>query len=107
MTSNSQLQNSKYCVGCAKPLHVSAVTCPDCGARQGATGQVGQKSRIAAALLAFFLGGFGVHKFYLGRVGMGILYLIFCWTFIPAIIAFIEMIVYLTMTDEAFAAKYG
>lgn len=70
-------------------------------------GQIGEKSRIAAALLAFFLGGFGVHKFYLGRVAAGFLYLIFFWTFIPAIIAFIEFIIYLTMTDEAFAAKYG
>ena len=62
---------------------------------------------MAAILLAFFLGGFGVHKFYLGRVAQGILYLIFFWTFIPAIIAFIEFIIYLTMSDEAFAHKYG
>lgn len=67
----------------------------------------GQKSRIAAALLAFFLGGFGVHKFYLGRVGWGIIYLIFFWTFIPAIIAFIEFIIYLCTSDEDFAKKYG
>lgn len=65
------------------------------------------KSKIAAALLAFFLGGFGVHKFYLGQVGLGILYLIFCWTFIPAIIAFIEFIILLTMNDETFNQKYG
>lgn len=98
---------SKYCVGCAKQLHSSATTCPDCGARQGRGGHVGEKSKIAAALLAFFLGGFGAHKFYLGRVAAGFLYLIFFWTFIPAIIAFIEMIIYLTMSDEAFAEKYG
>jgi TM2 domain-containing membrane protein YozV len=62
---------------------------------------------VAAILLAFFLGGFGVHKFYLGRVAQGILYLIFFWTFIPAIVAFVEFIIYLTMSDEAFAHKYG
>jgi hypothetical protein len=33
------------------------------------------KSRLVALLLCFFFGGFGFHKFYLGRVGMGILYL--------------------------------
>lgn len=104
--ADAGIAQSKYCIGCAKPLHVSASSCPACGARQSG-GQVGTKSRIAAALLAFFLGGFGVHKFYLGRVAAGILYLIFCWTFIPAIIAFVEFIIYLTMTDEAFAAKYG
>ena len=98
---------SKYCVGCAKQLHASASICPECGAQQGRTGQIGNKSRIAAALLAFFLGGVGAHKFYLGRIAAGFLYLLFCWTFIPAIVAFVEMIIYLTMTDEAFAEKYG
>lgn len=95
----------KYCTGCATPLHMSARMCPQCGATL--SGGVGEKSRITAALLAFFLGGFGVHKFYLGRTGAGILYLLFFWTFIPAFIAFIEFIIYLTMSDEAFTAKYG
>ena len=98
----------KYCVGCGKQLHVSALACPGCGAPQrSASGAVGRKSRVTAALLAFFLGGLGVHKFYLGRAGWGILYLLFFWTFIPAVIAFIEFIIYLTMSDEAFAEKYG
>ncbi|HJD43837.1 MAG TPA: TM2 domain-containing protein [Candidatus Paenalcaligenes intestinipullorum] len=65
------------------------------------------KNKIAAALLAFFLGGFGIHKFYLGQVGMGVLYLIFCWTFIPALVGFVEGIIYLTMSDETFNNKYG
>ena len=62
--------------------------------------------RMTAALLAIFLGGLGGHKFYLGRIGQGILYLLFCWTFIPAIISFIEGIIFLTMSDADFAAKY-
>ena len=96
-----------FCFACGQPIDARAEICPKCGVRQrGAPGAAtGQKSRIAAALLAFFLGGFGVHKFYLGRVGQGLLYL--CWTFIPAIIAFIEFIIYLCTSDEAFAAKYG
>ena len=65
------------------------------------------KSRIAAFVIAWFLGGLGGHKFYLDRVGQGIIYLIFCWTFIPAIIAFFEGIIYLTMSDERFWEKYG
>lgn len=69
--------------------------------------QVGEKSRIIAALLAFFLGGFGIHKFYLGQIGWGIVYLLFCWTFIPSIVAFIEFIIYLCTSDEDFARKYG
>ncbi|MCT8089835.1 TM2 domain-containing protein [Acinetobacter sp. ANC 4216] len=71
------------------------------------TNQVGEKNRIVAAILAFFLGGFGIHKFYLGQIGWGIVYLIFCWTFIPALVAFIEFIIYLCTSDEDFARKYG
>ena len=64
------------------------------------------KSKLAAALLAIFLGGFGIHKFYMGKIGMGILYLIFCWTCIPAIVGFIEGIVYLCSSDENFQLKH-
>jgi TM2 domain-containing membrane protein YozV len=49
-----------------------------------------KKDTTVAVLLAFFLGGFGAHRFYMGEVGVGILYAIFFWTFIPAFIAFIE-----------------
>ncbi|MDF5496698.1 NINE protein, partial [Vibrio parahaemolyticus] len=46
------------------------------------------------------------HKFYLGKIGQGILYLVFCWTLIPAIIAFIEFIIYLCESDEKFETRY-
>ncbi|EAU0146538.1 NINE protein [Salmonella enterica] len=94
-----------FCRGCGREIHESAKTCPQCGATQSVAS--GEKSRITAALLAFFLGGLGVHKFYLGKTGQRFLYLIFCWTFIPAIIAFIEFIIYLCDSDENFARKYG
>ena len=64
------------------------------------------KSKVAAALLAIFLGDLGIHKFYLGKTGMGVVYLLFCWTGIPAIIGFIEGIVYLCSNDENFQRKY-
>lgn len=64
------------------------------------------KSKVAAGLLAIFLGGLGIHKFYLGKVGMGILYLCFCWTWIPEIIGLIEGIIYLTSNDHNFQVKY-
>ncbi|MFP5468572.1 MAG: NINE protein [Alphaproteobacteria bacterium] len=102
----STIASTKYCVGCGQQLHASAPTCPKCGARQGGAA-LGNKSRTTAILLAFFLGGLGAHKFYLGRTGAGALYLLFFWTFIPAIIAFVEFIIYITMSDEAFAEKYG
>ena len=63
----------------------------------------GQKTlnKIAYCLLAFFLGGLGIHKFYAGKVGLGIVYLLFCWTAIPGIIAFIEMIIALTKESDS------
>lgn len=64
------------------------------------------KNKIAAALLAIFLGGLGIHKFYLGKVGIGVVYLIFCWTYIPAIIGFFEGIIYLCSNDENFQLKH-
>ena len=64
------------------------------------------KSRIVAALLAFFLGGFGAHKFYLNKNGKGFLYLIFCWTYIPAIVSLFEGIGYLMQSDAEFQAKH-
>ena len=65
------------------------------------------RDRIAAAALALFLGSFGIHKFYLGRTFQGVFYLLFFWTGIPALIAWIEAIVYLTMSDESWALRYG
>ena len=62
---------------------------------------------IAAVLFAFFLGSFGFHKFYLGRIGAGVLYLIFCWTFIPSVLGIIDAILLLIMNDEDFVRKYG
>ena len=64
------------------------------------------KSKVAAGILAIFFGGLGVHKFYLGKVGMGILYLCFCWTYIPALVGFIEGIIYLRSNDENFQLKH-
>lgn len=58
------------------------------------------KSKMTTVLLAWTLGGFGAHKFYLGRTGAGVVSLLFFWTFIPAFIAIIESVVYLFMSDR-------
>lgn len=55
-----------FCRGCGKEIHKDATSCPNCGAPQRTASS---KSRMTAALLAFFLGGLGAHKFYLGKVG--------------------------------------
>lgn len=68
--------------------------------------EMSKKSKTTAGILAILLGGLGIHKFYLGKIGMGILYILFCWTYIPAIVGVIEGIIYLTSTEEKFYYKY-
>ena len=82
------------------------------------------KSKIAAGLLAIFLGGLGIHKFYLGYLGVGFLYLAL-WlvalasacTIIGLVVAIplsltiwvitlVEGIIYLTKSDEEFHQTY-
>jgi TM2 domain-containing membrane protein YozV len=65
------------------------------------------KNKTTAALLAFFLGGIGIHRFYLGQMGLGILHLLFCWTFIPVVISFIDFIIFLIMDEDKFNNKYN
>ena len=64
-----------------------------------------EKSKLAAGIIAILLGDFGIHKFYMGKVGMGILYLVFFWTGIPAIIGLVEGIIYLTSSRYDFEMK--
>lgn len=100
-------ENEKYCIECGAVIRKAAEICPKCGVRQMAAVTAGSdRNKVAAALFALLLGGIGLHKFYLGRPGQGIIYLLLCWTFIPAVIGFIEGIIYLTMSESDFAAKY-
>jgi len=65
------------------------------------------KDKTTAALLAIFLGGIGVHRFYLNQIGLGFLYLLLSWTFIPLMISFIDFIVFLSMDLKTFNYKYN
>ncbi|MBD2152405.1 NINE protein [Pseudanabaena sp. FACHB-1277] len=65
------------------------------------------KNKGAAILLCFFLGGFGAHKFYLGQIGLGVLYLLFCWTLIPGIVAFFEFFMLIFTPDDEFNRRFN
>ena len=59
-----------------------------------------RKDRTTGLLLTLFLGGIGAHHFYLGKVGLGVLYLVFCWTLLPAIVGFIELFLIMGRIDK-------
>lgn len=52
--------------------------------------EAARRDEIVGILLALFLGTFGIHQFYLRRLGLGILYCCFCWTSIPTLLGIIE-----------------
>jgi len=134
-----------YCTNCGKEVHPQALACPSCGvpprlekkfcaqcaaatqpgqaiclkcgaAVAGSMATTGNKDKIAAALLAIFLGAFGIHKFYLGYKKEGIIMLVIALaagvitcgvaTGIMSIIGLIEGIIYITKSDEDFARTY-
>lgn len=99
-----------FCENCGKEIPGDTKFCPFCGtaARSAAEMPVvasqpahprrdsnaSPKSRSVAALLAFFLGGFGIHRFYVGKVGTGILQILLTCCFgLGAFWALIDLII--------------
>ena len=124
----SMLNN--FCSNCGSQVSANQAVCLNCGTaiQQNAAETVvvaqptvvqpnvvvppnaqvmGNYNKTTAAILAFFIGGLGAHKFYHGSIGWGIIYLVFCPTFIPALVSFIEGIIYLTTTQGDYDARYN
>ena len=103
---------TKYCKDCGAKIAKKAEICPKCGCRQmnvvssTLSSMDSDRNRVTAGVLALLLGGIGVHKFYLGQFGKGIIYILFCWTVIPEILGLIEGIRILCMSDAEFQGKY-
>ena len=89
-----------FCPQCGQPVEPDAAFCVHCGARLAGAAQADpakppQKSRLVAGLLGIFLGGIGIHNFYLGYnekgIGQIILFILCCgvpsvvWGFIEGI----------------------
>ena len=66
----------------------------------------GAEKKLVAGILAILLGGFGVHKFYLGYTKEGVIQLLLSLVCIGGILGIIEGIIYLTKTDAEFVATY-
>ena len=120
---------AKFCSSCGAPLDEGTKFCGKCGAAQGGAQQTAppaqnynpppqrnynpqarsgsRKDKTTAGILGIILGGIGAHKFYLGNTTKGIIYLLACWTAVPALVGLVEGIKYLTMSQEEFDAKYN
>ena len=61
-----------YCPNCGKETVPGAAVCTNCGAALTPEANGEAKSKMTAGLLGIFLGGFGVHNFYLGYTGKAI-----------------------------------
>lgn len=121
-----------YCKNCGKGIADDAKFCPSCGQsgmevlksnQQSMTPSPTivyvqapqqqqvyvykiEKSKGVALLLCFFLGGLGIHQFYLGNTVAGVAYLLFSWTCIPALISIVDFIILLCMSEAYFHQKY-
>lgn len=65
-----------------------------------------KKSKPVSLILAFFFGWFGGHKFYLGQMTSGVLYLLFSWTLVPALLSLYFIVTHIFLTEEEFAKRY-
>lgn len=109
-------QNTKFCKHCGKQINAAAVICPNCGCQVEDIAPAAQpnivinnantnantntivyaghpKNKWVALLLCFFLGFLGAHKFYEGKIGTGILYILTFGVFgIGVLIDFIALL---------------
>lgn len=91
-------ENEKFCTECGALINIKAEICPKCGVRQASlivpasAEVVDQRNRwITCLLLCWFLGVFGVHRFYTGFTALGVIQLLTLggcgiWTLIDFII---------------------
>lgn len=110
--------NEKFCHECGEIIRIKAEICPKCGVRQpnmiqpgvvvgNVLGQGQPRTKVMAGVLGLLGGGLGLHKFYMGQPTWGIAYILLCWTFVPAILGFIEGLNFLTMSDDIFSKRHA
>ncbi|MDR0568422.1 MAG: TM2 domain-containing protein [Spirochaetaceae bacterium] len=87
---NGKSSEVKFCGNCGSNVDTGAAICLKCGFALAENKS--DKDWITVLLLAIFLGGIGIHQFYVGNNKKGILMLLFCWTFVPAIFALVDII---------------
>ncbi len=94
MSNNFEIRNDEvFCYSCGSLINREAEICPKCGVRQKRKNSISNISSdwLTVLLLCIFVGGFGVHRFYVGKIGTGLLMLftfggLGIWTIIDIIL---------------------
>lgn len=102
-TSHVVNSANHYCYQCGTAMPIGTAVCPSCHTEQL---MLVEKSKVTAGFLAFFLGGLGVHRFYLGQ-WWGIFYVLFWLTGIPSFISAVEAFVFWFTSKENWLRRYG
>lgn len=110
-----------FCSKCGEMIPDDAAFCPKCGSPVGGSpvnsapptidqriyvdvnyNNISPKSRTLAAVLCFFLGGLGIHRFYVGKVGTGIL-----WMVTLGLFGFGALVDFIVILCGGFKDSYG
>lgn len=70
-----KIVDEKYCTDCGSLINSRAEICPKCGVRQVVSSKT-DNEWLTTLLLCIFLGYLGVHRFYSGHIGIGIIQLL-------------------------------
>lgn len=100
---SSDVTQQVFCRQCGNKLSATQAKCNQCGARNTL---LGERSKVVAGFLAFFLGGFGIHRFYLSQ-WWGIFYIPFYFVGVSSLVSIGEAIYFWACSKESWNEKYG